>query len=206
MSKQIKIPEGYRQDARGRLVPEAAIKPIDLERDALILGCVAQAKEHSGVLKTFKTAVLDQVDAFVEASAAKYGAKLGGKKGNLTFTSFDGRYRVVVSIQDTLIFDERLQAAKSLVDECIRTWTEGSRPELTALINDAFQVDKVGNVSAAKILGLRRLEITEKKWKKAMEAISDSVGVLSSKRYARFYERNEETGDYLPISLDLAGA
>ena len=35
-------------------------------------------------------AVLAQVDCFVEDSAARFGAKMGGKKGNLTFTTFDG--------------------------------------------------------------------------------------------------------------------
>ena len=30
------IPEGYREDRNGRLVPEAQIKPIDLARDQLV--------------------------------------------------------------------------------------------------------------------------------------------------------------------------
>ena len=37
MTQQQTIPEGYRVDAQKRLIPESMIKPIDLERDALVL-------------------------------------------------------------------------------------------------------------------------------------------------------------------------
>jgi hypothetical protein len=36
-----------------------------------------------------------------------------------------------------------------------------------------------------------------------MRAITDSIHVLASKSYLRFYERDAE-GRYVPISLDLA--
>lgn len=120
-----KIPEGYRQDAQGRLVPEATIKQIDLDRHALVTAILAQAQERSGELAAFRAAVLDQVDQFVAASAARYKVKMGGKKGNLTLVSFDGRYKVVVAQAETLSFDERLQVAKELIDACIRGWPLG---------------------------------------------------------------------------------
>ena len=37
-----------------------------------------------------------------------------------------------------------------------------------------------------------------------MLAISESMTVASTKPYIRFYERDERTGQYLPISLDVA--
>jgi hypothetical protein len=39
-----------------------------------------------------------------------------------------------------------------------------------------------------------------------MQAIADSIQTLSSKPYVRFYERNEQTGEYLPIVLNVASA
>lgn len=201
-----KIPEGYRQDAQGRLVPEATIKQIDLDRHALVTAILAQAQERSGELAAFRAAVLDQVDQFVAASAARYKVKMGGKKGNLTLVSFDGRYKVVVAQAETLSFDERLQVAKELIDACIRGWGEGARTELMALVNDAFRVDQAGKLSTSRILGLRRHDIQDKNWKKAMEAISESIQVASSKRYIRFYIRVEESGEYQPVSLDVASA
>jgi hypothetical protein len=37
-------------------------------------------------------------------------------------------------MQDRIAFDERLQAAKSLIDECLADWTENARPEIRAII------------------------------------------------------------------------
>lgn len=102
-------------------------------------------------------------------------------------------------------FDERIQAAKVLIDECLNEWSEGSRPELRALIERAFNVDKEGNLNTSRILGLRRVDIKDKRWLNAMQAISESVQVVSSKAYVRIYERVGDTDTWKPISLDIAG-
>ena len=70
-------------------------------------------------------------------------------------------------------------------------------------MNDAFQVDKEGLINTSRVLSLRRLNIKDEDWEKAMEAISDSIQVASTKPYIRFYER-DQTGDYKPITLDMA--
>ena len=94
-------------------------------------------------------------------------------------------------------------AAKALIDECINEWTEGSRTELKTLINAAFQVDKEGNISTARVLGLRRLQITDEKWQRAMDALSDSLQVHISKPFVRVYRRGED-GEYQLMNLDVA--
>jgi hypothetical protein len=118
--------------------------------------------------------------------------------------SFDGRFRLRRQISENLSFDERLQAAKSLIDECIREWTQGSRTELQALINDAFQVDKEGRINTGRILGLRRLNIGDDRWHRAMEAISDSLQVTGTTAYFRLYERVGNGDRYVSVPLDMA--
>ena len=108
-----------------------------------------------------------------------------------------------IAVNDNLQFNEKLQIAKQLIDECIKEWATGARPELRALIDNAFAVDKQGNISTARVLGLRRLDISDPKWLKAMQAITDSVQVVSSKTYMRFYERQKD-GSYKQIPLDVA--
>jgi len=204
MTKTPKIPEGYRQNANGDLVLIENIKEIDLLRDQLVVGIAARAREKSGELAEFKTTVMDEINEFVQTSAARFKAKLGGTKGNLSLISFDGRFKVIQANQDNIAFDERLQVAKAIIDKCIKKWSDGADANLMALVNDAFQVDKAGNVSIRRVLGLRKLDIEDKDWKRAMDAISESVQVVSSKSYLRVYERSE-SGEYLPISLDMAG-
>ena len=199
------IPAGYWRDGEGRLIPENMVKPIDRARDDLVRELVGKAKAASAVLADFKAKAFGDIGAFVEMSGEQYGVKLGGVKGNVTLLSFDGRFKIVRQIQEHLVFDERLQAAKQLIDECIQTWTEGSRDEIKALINDAFQVNKEGKINTARVLGLKRLNISDEKWLRAMQAIADSVQVAGSKPYIRIYERIGDTDQYQPISLDVAG-
>ncbi len=199
------IPAGYWRDGEGRLIPENMVKPIDKARDDLVRELVGKAKAASAILADFKTKAFGDIGAFVEMSGEQYGVKLGGVKGNVTLLSFDGRFKIVRQIQEHLVFDERLQAAKQLIDECIQTWTEGSRDEIKALINDAFQVNKEGKINTARVLGLKRLNINDEKWLRAMQAIADSVQVAGSKPYIRIYERIGDTDQYQPISLDVAG-
>jgi hypothetical protein len=204
MSTKTEVPDGYRADAKGCLVPESMIKPIDRTRDELVRDLVGDAKLVSATLREFKTRVFADINAFVELSAEQYEVKLGGKKGNLTLFSFDGAFKVQVAIAEHMIFDERLQAAKHLIDECITDWSQGSRDEIKVLVQSAFQTDKEGKINTGRVLALRRLDIRDQKWQTAMKAISESLQVVGSKEYVRFYERIGTSDQYRPISLDVA--
>lgn len=205
MSKVTIDGKTYWQDAKGNLTPEALVKEIDKERDSLVQEWVEKAKALNTEISRFKGGIFGDIQAFVELSAEKYGAKLGGNKGNVTLYSYDGKYKIQRAINDHLQFDERIQAAKVLIDECLNEWSEGSRPELKALIERAFNVDKEGNLNTSRILGLRRVDIKDPRWLNAMQAISESVQVVNSKAYVRVYERIGDSDQYQPISLDVAG-
>lgn len=200
------VPEGYKQNAAGHLVPVEAISELDKTRDELVMELVAKAKGVNSTLTKAKTEMMADIGAFVELSAEKYGAKVGGNKGNVTLLSFDGRFKVVRSVQDTMVFDERINTAKAKVDECIHNWSQGSRVEIKALIEHAFQVDKQGNISTARVFGLLRLDINDVNWLEAMKALRDSIQVVASKSYVRVYERETSDTDYKPIPMDISGA
>lgn len=198
------VPDGYMMNAVGHLVPIESIKEIDLARDEFVKGVVAKAAEVAAVLDQFKKQLAGDMQAFLELSAEKYGADLGGARGNLSLTSYDGRYKVLRAVSDRLDFDERLQAAKALVDDCLREWSREAGPELRTLVESAFQVDKKGRINAKRILSLRTLKIEHPTWKQAMDAIGDAVTVVGSCTYYRAYERDDE-GNYNQISLDFSG-
>jgi len=200
----IPVPEGYMADGRGALVRTEMVKPIDMLRTDLVKALVAHARRLNRRLAGVKSWAFDEIDAFLDMSAAEYDVTLRSKKGNFTLYTFDKSLKVVVQVADNLIFDERLQIAKALVDECIHDWGADARPELMALLNDAFQVDKEGKIATGRVLGLRRLDIQDEKWKSAMQAISDSVQTSFSKRYVRFYERVGDSDEYRAIPLDIS--
>lgn len=197
--------EGYRENALGHLVPVDQIQPIDLARDELVVEKARKIKAMQEELKRLKAEIMGDVEAFISMSAEQYGVLIGGQKGNVTLISFDGRFKLRRQISENLSFDELLQAAKALIDECIKDWTQGSRTELQALVNDAFQVDKEGRINTGRILGLRRLKIEDDRWLRAMDAISDSLQVTGTTAYVRLYERQGMTDRYVSVPLDMAG-
>ena len=203
MTKTKTIPEGFWENAKGSLVPETKVKPIDKLRDQFVREWCAKAKAQSEQLKAFKGRSMGDFLAFVETSVEQYEVKVRGSKGNVTLFAFDASLKIVYQVQDRLIFGEQLQAAKALIDQCVRRWAEGANDNIRVLVNDAFQVDKAGKINTARVLGLKRLDITDPEWKRAMQAITDSTAVADSKPYIRFYERDEQ-GVYQPIVLDLA--
>lgn len=196
-------PKRYWPDANGSLIPVDKIKPIDKARHQLAVKMIEQAKQMSETLRQFKLAAATSMEAFIQQSAEEYGAKVGGKKGNVTITSFDGRFKVERHIQDSIVFDERLQVAKTLIDDCIHVWAKGSNKNIQALVNQAFQVDKENKVNTGAVLALRRHKIDDPQWAKAMEAIADSMQTSSSKPYLRFYEKNQ-ADEWVAIHLNIA--
>lgn len=203
MSSQM-VPAGYMKNGQGHLVPVDAIADIDKARDDLVQEVVFAAKAMRESLARFKAGAMGDIEAFVELAGEKYGVKLGGRKGNITLMSFDGRYQVKIAQSDRLVFDERIQAAKALIDQCIHEWTDGSRVEIRALIEHAFQTDKEGKINTGRIFSLMRLDIADDKWRRAMEAIRDSMQVAATTAYLRVYERVGETDQYRQVALDIA--
>ena len=200
----MEMQEGYMTDAQGRLVPIEHVKQVDLIRDELVGHIITGARHLQQQLIEFKKLSRESISEFVELAASEYDTSIGGLKGNIGLTSYDGRFKVQVQVSENIRFDERIQAAKSLIDECIHEWTEGARSELRALVDHAFQADKEGKISISRILGLTRLAIEDGKWRRAMEAIRDSMQVVDTATYMRMYERDSADGAWRAIPLDLA--
>jgi hypothetical protein len=209
-----RLPEGqveangniYMVDPRGALVPIEVVKVSDRVQDELARDLFRRAVELNALLQAFRQRSFTEIDAMLALLDEKYGAKPRGVKGNLTLSSFDGKIRVQVAVADHFRYGPELQTAKALVDECVTEWSAGSRPELRALINRAFQPDKEGKVNRGALLSLRSLDIQDERWALAMQAIKDAETVEATKRYVRFASRVDSDLPYLNVSLDLANA
>ncbi|MDR3341820.1 MAG: DUF3164 family protein [Treponema sp.] len=190
-------------NTQGRQVPVELVSDIDKLRDQTVRKIAGEVLQMKQTMTAFKKRVQDDIFTFLALSAEKYDKPFGGKKGNISLTSYDGRYKILVAVSASITFNERLQVAREIISDCLDKWSANARPEIRILVNDAFQVDKTGNISTTRVLGLRRLEISDPDWQKAMQAISDSIEISGSKQYLRFYER-EEQGEYKQIPLDIS--
>lgn len=206
MNETQEIPTGYMADSKGRLVPESQIRPADLLEDQTVKEIMSYADELSAQIARFKGHTFDDIGAFMAVLAEKYNVKRGGKKGNLTLTSYNGTLKVTLQQADRLDFGPSLQVAKDLVDVCIKKWSEDVNAHIRTLVDHAFSVDKEGKINREALFALRRVEIDDPDWKKAMEALTDSIRVEGSKSYLRFYRRETPQDRWEAVTIDLAAA
>lgn len=203
MSKEIEH-AGYRQNAQGHLVPQELIRPVDKLRDDVVLDIVDAARVLRQAMADFKAASMKKIEDFIDLSSNEYGVEYGGTKGNVTLPSFDGQFKILRAIGDHRVFDERIQAAKKLIDECVVEWSDGANVNLKALVDHAFRVNKQGRIDINQVLGLRQLAIDDPRWLEAMSAIADAIQVTGTSQYLRIYQR-QPNGKYEQISLDMSG-
>lgn len=200
------IPAGYMQDAKGRLVPEGMVKASDKLEDQMVRKIMGYANDLSDQIARFKGHTFDDIAALMELLAEQYNVTKGGKKGNVTLTTFDGTAKVTVQIADRLTFGAELQIARELVDKCISKWAEGANTHIRTLVEHAFQTDKEGKINLEALMSLRRHEIDDDDWKLAMGALTDSIRVAGSKEYVRFYKREKPEDKWQSVTIDLAAA
>jgi hypothetical protein len=196
----------YMRDPKGRLVPAGLVKPEHALEDQAVRKIVAYAQDISRQVARFKGHTVDDVVTFVDLLDEKYDGARGGAKGNTTLTSYDGCQKVVVQVQDIITFGPELQVAKGLVDQCVTLWAEGADEKIRALVEHAFQVDKEGKINRSALIALRRLDIDDADWRRAMEALADAMRSIGTREYLRFYSRPDSKAKWVAITVDLAAA
>jgi len=214
MTEPTPIPDGrtelngrsYMADAKGALVPVETIRPEVLLEDETVRKIIGYAAGLSDQISRFKQHTFDDLSAFEAILAQEYEASKGGAKGNKTFMSHDGLFKVQVAVADYIDFGPQLQVAKTLIDECLNDWSADARPELRALVTRAFNTDKEGQINRAEIFMLLRLDIADERWRKAMDAIRAAMRVVGSKTYVRCYQRPAPDAAWEAITIDLAKA
>lgn len=198
--------QAYMRDAKGGLQPAALVRPMDKLIDETVRKIVGYGLPLSEQITRFKAHILDDITALEAVLAQEYQSKIGGAKGNMTLTSYDGCLRVRVQVADHIVFGPELQVAKTLIDECLNEWAADARAELRAIVTRAFNTDKEGQINRSEIFTLLRLEIKDARWLEAMRAIRDAMRVIGSKTYILLHQRSGPTAAWEPISIDMAKA
>ena len=192
-------------DGKGRYTPIDLVKPEHRLEDDLVRLLFARAIGVFDMLSAFKTLAFENIDALQDLLAEKYGLKRrGGPKGNVTFSSYDGRLQVMIRVSDILSFGPELQTAKEICDECLIEWGASAPPVIRDLIQDAFKTGKAGQVARDQIFRLLRTEHDDPRWKKMQDALRAAIRVDSSKSYIHFRFRPHANANWITLTLDIA--
>jgi len=111
-------------DARGDLKPVETIPAFRQLEDEVVrkeIGFALALSQQIGRFKGHGYENLGSLDALLQQ---EFKITKGGVKGNRTYSTFDGLFRVMVRVQDKTSFGPELSAAKILFDECMTEWAE----------------------------------------------------------------------------------
>lgn len=196
----------YMTNTKGALVPIELVKPADLLIDEQVRKIMGYAAHLSAQIARFKQHTLDDVAELMALLLQDYKTKVGGEKGNVNLTSYDGTLQVRLQVQERLTFGPELQAAKELVDHYLAELTADSGPELRGIVQHAFRTDQAGLINRAELFRLLRYEIADERWQMAMKAIKDSIRVEGTKEHVRFYQRPTARAKWEGVTIDVADA
>ncbi len=197
-------PPGYHENAQGHLVPDSLIADIELQRDDVVKELVAQCREASAALSAIKRTLADTVSSHISLVAEKYDIHIGGDKGNVTLTSYNGRLKIQRARANRITIGEAIVAAEAIINQLIEEWTSDARPELGQIINRAFRRNESGQLSVPRLIDLTKVEIDDPRWEQAVQAINDSLQQEDAITYFRAYQRDNTDQAWRPIPLDLA--
>lgn len=191
-------------NADGLSVPERMVPGRIKLEDQTVCILIKKALAMQAAMAAFKLSAFSDIYAFLDELSAAYGARRAGSRGGVLLNSYDALSKVEVSVADTMVFGPELASAQTLINECIQSWTQGANDNLRVVVNDAFRAGRGGKIRVDRVIGLRRLEIDDDRWKMAMVAIADAIRTQGSVSYIRFYHRESPDLAWQHISLDMS--
>lgn len=189
----------YWIDPQGIKVPYVHIPMQVRKRERLVNSLIRRAKRLQARVAKDKEVMEEAIRNYLAELAADEDEEW---VGNALVRNFHGDLAVQVTVSNNMVFDERLTLAKAKIDKYLLRIGRDANPHLIAIVNDVFRVNQTGRVDTKLVLGLRKHEINDPLWKEAMDLISSSLRVQSSKTYFYFQEANED-GKLETIVLDF---
>ncbi len=188
-------------NADGAYVPLDRIKEIDKLRDELVERLCAEADELGRAVDKFKAEAQSEVFSFADLSADEHGVEVRGRRGGFSLMSYDGLLKIVVDNDSLISVNEKVSIAREAVFACVRRWSAGANANLIEIVRRAFETDKQGHLSLARLLSLRSYKIDDPEWQAAMDALSQGLTAYGSKTYLRYYRRAATTEKFEQIAL-----
>ena len=192
-------------DTQGNKIPLKYIDKGDKlsENHATVL--YNEAKKISDALKSFKEKIGAKSDeVFNQKMADKKLTEIKDRKGNFTWSNFDGSIKIETSVSELFSFDDALMTgAKHCFDSFISDQVDDDNP-VGIMIREAFTATRKG-YDAKKLMNLLkyREKVKNEHFTKALDLLKDAMKVTSTKRYHRVFIRDAE-GKYKCVELNFS--
>lgn len=196
------VVNGKMTNSQGDEIQIKNIKEKDLVEHDMVLSVACIWLPLSARLARFKLHTMEDIATFAQLLFDSYGVKRGGSEGNMQFTTYDKKFKLVVGIQKTIDFGPEIEVAKQKMLEAVEIYPEEANDLKTMLLAAYTQID--GKLRVAEILRLRTFKFNNALWHEGMKIIDDSIEVAFSKKQIRLYMRNNPGEEYYAVPLHIA--
>lgn len=183
----MKKPETY-TDAAGRQVPANYVPKFAKTKDAAARKILAAwRKEEARLRKLWKETVAAVEKIHAEArKEEKLEPATVADKGYFSFRSFDGNIVVRLDRARDVVFNEKLDLAKELIDEAVREIAGETAGDLRTIVESAFKPrGKNRTLDRQRLSDICRMNVRNEKWKKAVELIKAAAEESARMDYLR---------------------
>ena len=183
----MKQPETY-TDAAGRQVPASYVPKFAKTKDAAAKKILAAWRKEEARLKTLwkdTVAAVEKIHAEARKEERLEPAAVADK-GYFSFRSFDGRIVVRLDRARDVVFNEKLDLAKELIDEAVREIAGETAGDLRTIVESAFKPrGKNRTLDRQRLSDICRMNVRNKKWLKAVELIKAAAEESARMDYLR---------------------
>ncbi len=191
------------ENAKGTMIPIEMVKEHHLKRHIAVTKIFNKADQLQARIIAVKRQVLKEVMKYQEWKVAflKTGAP---EFANLQLSNYNNTVLIQFKTNKLQEFDDTLQYAQATLSEYFQEITEEANQELQLIVTEAFKMDEKGFVNSAKLFGLFQYNITNPKWKKAMELLNESITVTGSKEYLIIKHRPTNRSKWKYLNLNFS--
>lgn len=194
------------RDASGVVIGSQEYERIALKRAETAEYCVREVEYLRYQMERVKINVLDKIEEFLEYAGLAGASNIVSRKGGFCIDTSDGLRRISVQTAEVFTTNEQLQVARRLIDECVADWTHGdAKNPLAILVSTTFRVNKSGavDVKMLKRLQSETREISDERWRSAMDHINEAIQVQQVKTYYRFSKRESLEHPWITVDLNF---
>ena len=194
-------------DETGQSIPYNRITKAERsnERDSARL--LKLAKSANSKLSELKVLMKELSEKAFFAAMSEKGIDDPKTKGNFTWYNFNRTIKIEVSISEPIKFDDlTIAAAKEKFDQFLDTNISSENEFVKEMILDAFETKRTNQLDTGLVLRLSRYEskVQSPLFTEAVKLVNQAIRRPKSKPYYRIWLKNQETGEYDNIDLNIS--
>ena len=194
----------FLENSKGKRVPIELINPADRDRERMINQVFELAEELQVQLIETKQKMYFAIAEFMKKHGGVPEFDVASME-QLHFTDFAAKRQLQIRKAEKIDYNEQLNTALRLLNECVEEWTQGDRPELCSLIQQVVSAGKKGKIDHAMLLRLQRINSTYPKFQKAQQLIAASINTYFAKQYLLIRKRDNAEGKFQTVNLNFSG-